>query len=159
MTLTLTLLDKGKVAQPPLNNAHERSYVTYTTPSTHDRDWSLTFTEASSPPNRYYYAVWRFLDDDTAKDEYPIFRQLAMSYNWAPIESRPIRPHIGCNHPISKPLGETQIDGAFYPVFLCSECNRVYLGGSLSLGKDTVTREARLARVRVLNEWHRDGRL
>jgi hypothetical protein len=155
MTDTYILLDKGTISNPP--SIYEDHYVTYTTPSPQDKDWSLTFTEASSPPHQYYYAVWRFIDDEEAKKEYPLFRKLAMERNWAPVESRPIR-HRHDSHRSSKRLGETQIEGVFYPVYLCEQCDRVFLGATMGQSK-FASRDGKRDAVLRLNKWHKQGTL
>lgn len=155
MSKTYHLLDKGRIDP---DNIHEDNYVTYMEPSMDDENWSLTFTEASSPKG-YYYAVWRFIDDECAREEYPIFRTLAMARNWAPIESRPITKQP-CAHTQSSPkaLGETQLEGIYYRVYLCADCDRVYLGGTTGEAK-FASRGSVIDRVQMLNDWHRQGTL
>ncbi|AVR56886.1 hypothetical protein PBI_TRISCUIT_11 [Microbacterium phage Triscuit] len=121
MTETYVLLDKGTIDP---DNIHEDHYVTYTTPSPQDKDWSLTFTEASSPPGKYYYAVWRYINDETAREEYPIFNRLASARNWAPVESRPI-PKPKCPHTSTSMIGHSAITRA--PVYRCDKCHTLVM--------------------------------
>lgn len=129
MTDTYTFLDKGTISNP--SSIHENHYVTYTTPSPEDKDWSLTFTEASSPTGAdhkplYYYAVWRFIDDTHAQQDYPIFRALAMSRNWAPVESRPITPTPDpeCRHRRGRITSVGPVGDRIKFWYKCLECGK-----------------------------------
>ena len=72
-------------------------YVTYTTPSPQDKDWKLCFYAIPAPAPTHYYRTWRFIDDEIAKQEYPIFRELAMKRNWEPVDEVP-DPIPTCRH-------------------------------------------------------------
>lgn len=135
MTETYILLNKGRVDP---NNFFENDYVTYTTPSPEDKDWSLTFREASSPrtpihpslPHSssqsrplYYYAVWRYINDEQAREDYPIFNRLASARNWAPIESRPIPAPAEppCPHSRTTIIGQSSTSRRL--IYRCLKCN------------------------------------
>lgn len=119
MTLTLTFLDKGKIGPP---DSQEENYVTYTTPSKEDREWSLSINVTS---HNQVYVSWIFVDDETAREEYPIFREIAMRRNWAPMEnlenvSSYKRP---CPHLNTKLIG---IDRNFnYAIDRCLDCDQM----------------------------------
>ena len=79
-------------------------YVSYTTPSPEDRNWSLTFY-AHQFPHRdkptHYFRCYEFIDDDQAKQDYPLFRELAMERNWGPMPEIPEpdpEPSPPCDH-------------------------------------------------------------
>lgn len=69
-------------------------YVGYNEPSREDEAWSLLVVPVNLSEQALYNAepthlqmVWKYILDDQAKVDYPLFNELAAEYNW-----RPLRP-------------------------------------------------------------------
>ncbi|WNO27766.1 hypothetical protein SEA_HUWBERT_13 [Microbacterium phage Huwbert] len=147
MTETYTLLNKGRIDQ---DNIHEDDYVTYTTPSPEDKDWSLVFY-AHQYPHRdapsHYFRCWKFVDDKVAQEEYPIFRRLAMKRNWEPMDEIPPIPEPPCPHSSTSMIGHSAITRK--PVFRCNKCQVLVLHDRMPIpsGHYTVTNADEVRRL------------
>lgn len=76
--LTEKIVGHTSITQTPIR------YVTYTTPSPQDKDWSL---DLQVDRHGLVHPLYSYINDDIARQEYPIFNELASARNWAPAES------------------------------------------------------------------------
>jgi hypothetical protein len=123
MTETYTFLNKGRIDP---DNFFENDYVTYTTPSREDKDWELVFYPHQYPHRdrpTHYFRCWKFIDDETAREEYPIFRALAMKRNWEPMDEIPPASDDPCPHTTTTLMGHSSITRQ--PVYKCTQCHRM----------------------------------
>lgn len=89
-------------------------YVTYTTPSPQDKDWSLTL---QIDKHGLVHPTYTYINDDVAKQEYPIFNRLASARNWAPAEP------LSCTHTNTRIVGLSAITKRL--AYRCEDCGRI----------------------------------